>query len=96
VRTLGARARAIEALEVPTAGDNPELAAARSQERSRVRTALGTLPQEQRELIEEAYFRGMTHSELADAFALPLGTVKTRVRSGMQALREQLGSASVH
>jgi RNA polymerase sigma-70 factor (ECF subfamily) len=96
VRTLGARARAIEALEVPAAGDNPEQAAARSQERSRVRTALGTLPHEQRELIEEAYFRGMTHSELAEAFALPLGTVKTRVRSAMQALREQLGSASVH
>ena len=92
-RTSGVRARTLEGLEAPEVGDNPEQAASRNQERSRVRSALDTLPDEQRALIEQAYFRGMTHSELAEAFALPLGTVKTRVRAGMQALRQQLGIA---
>ena len=52
--------------------------------------ALDALPAEQRTLIEDAYFLGLTHSELAARFCLPLGTVKTRVRTGMLALRQQL------
>jgi RNA polymerase sigma-70 factor, ECF subfamily len=92
-RTSAVRARTVESVEAPPISDNPEQAASRSQERRRVRSALDTLPEEQRALIEQAYFRGMTHSELAEAFALPLGTVKTRVRAGMQALRQQLGIA---
>ena len=91
LRTSGVRARTLERVEAPPGGDNPEEAASRNQERGRVRSALDTLPDEQRALIEQAYFRGMTQSELAEAFALPLGTVKTRVRAGMQALRRQLG-----
>ena len=92
-RSSGVRARTLESVEAPPGGDNPEQAASRNQERGRVRSALDTLPDEQRALIEQAYFRGMTHSELAETFALPLGTVKTRVRAGMQALRRQLGIA---
>ena len=92
-RTSGVGAPTLENLEAPPIGDNPEQAASRNQERRRVRSALDTLPDDQRALIEQAYFRGMTHSELAEAFALPLGTVKTRVRAGMQALRQQLGIA---
>ena len=95
-RTGRVLARTLESVETPPIGDNPEEAASRNQERSRVRSALDTLPDEQRALIEQAYFRGMTHSELAEAFALPLGTVKTRVRAGMQALRQQLGTAVAH
>ena len=49
--------------------------------------ALGVLPPEQRELVEQAYFMGLTHSELATRFQLPLGTVKTRVRNALLALR---------
>lgn len=92
-RTSAVRARTAESVAAPPIGDNPEQVASRNQERRRVRSALDTLPDEQRVLIEQAYFRGMTHSELAEAFALPLGTVKTRVRAGMQALRQQLGIA---
>ena len=94
LRMSGVRARTLESVEAPPGEDNPEEATSRSQERERVRSALDTLPDEQRALIEQAYFRGMTHSELAEAFALPLGTVKTRVRTGMQALRRQLGMAA--
>jgi len=91
LRASGVRVRTVESVEVPPAGDNPEEAASRNQEGGRVRSALDTLPEEQRVLLEQAYFRGMTHSELAEAFALPLGTVKTRVRAGIQTLRRQLG-----
>lgn len=45
------------------------------------------LPPEQRQLIELAFFHGYTHSELAQKLQLPLGTVKTRLRSGLQKLR---------
>ena len=96
LRASGVRARTLESVEVPPAGDNPEEAASRNEEGGRVKSALDTLPDEQRALLEYAYFRGMTHSELAEAFALPLGTVKTRVRAGMQALRRQLGLAVAH
>jgi RNA polymerase sigma-70 factor (ECF subfamily) len=52
-----------------------------------LRRLLLKLPSEQRHLIELAFFEGYTHSELADLLHLPLGTVKTRLRMGMQKLR---------
>ena len=52
-----------------------------------LRRLLGQLPPEQRQLIELAFFEGYSHSELADLLHLPLGTVKTRLRMGMQKLR---------
>jgi RNA polymerase sigma-70 factor, ECF subfamily len=55
-----------------------------------VRTALDTLPPEQREVIEMAYYLGLSHSEIAARLGQPLGTVKTRTRLGMMKLREQL------
>ena len=55
-----------------------------------VRGALASLPDEQRTLIEAAFWDGYTHSELAERFGLPLGTVKTRIRTGMIAMRERL------
>ncbi len=50
-------------------------------------SVLAELPGEQRELIELVYFYGMTHSDIAESLAIPLGTVKTRIRLGMHKLR---------
>jgi RNA polymerase sigma-70 factor (ECF subfamily) len=57
--------------------------------RGTVLDALAGLPAEQRCLIEAAFFEGYTHSELATLFGLPLGTVKTRIRTGMIAMRQR-------
>ncbi|MEO8607698.1 MAG: sigma-70 family RNA polymerase sigma factor [Chloroflexota bacterium] len=50
-------------------------------------SVLSELPSEQRQLIELVYFYGMTHNDIAETTGLPLGTVKTRIRLGMQKLR---------
>jgi RNA polymerase sigma-70 factor (ECF subfamily) len=55
-----------------------------------VRTALAALTPAQRALIEAAFFEGYTHSELATRFGVPLGTVKTRIRTGLAAMRGRL------
>ena len=56
----------------------------------KVRTVMGSLPDGQREALECAYFEGMSHSEIAVKTGLPLGTVKTRIRSAMEALKKVL------
>jgi RNA polymerase sigma-70 factor (ECF subfamily) len=58
-----------------------------------VRTALAALAPTQRALIEGAFFDGYTHRELADRFGVPLGTVKTRIRTGLAAMRGRLEQA---
>ena len=55
-----------------------------------VRTALAELPAEQREPIELGFFSGITHEEIARRSAIPLGTIKTRIRSGLRKLRTVL------
>ncbi len=61
-----------------------------SERRARVREALDKLSPPQRQAIELAYFEGLSQSEIAERIKEPLGTVKTRVRLGMQKLREYL------
>lgn len=51
--------------------------------------AVQSLPMEQRQLIDLAYYQGMSQSEIADVLRLPLGTVKTRLRAAMQSLRNE-------
>ena len=69
---------------------DPERATSESEQQRALAGALSRLAPEQRVLIEQAFFMGYTQSELAERFGLPLGTVKTRIRTGMLAMREHL------
>jgi len=57
----------------------------------KVRAALAEMNPDQRRVLELAYFQGLTHSEIAAKTGEPLGTVKTRIRSGLQQLRAKFG-----
>ncbi len=70
--------------------DDPEEAAFDAIESARVHKALAQIPTEQRVTIELAYFEGMTEQEIATRTQTALGTVKTRIRLGMQKLKELL------
>jgi RNA polymerase sigma-70 factor (ECF subfamily) len=65
----------------------------RTLEGNDVRRAIAAIPQEQRELIELGFFGGLTHEQIARRTGVPLGTVKTRIRSGLQRLRLVLEGA---
>jgi len=69
---------------------NPEFIAAAGQEQKEVLEAIKELDEVQRKLIEYAYYQGFSHSELSEHFKIPLGTVKTKIRSAMMFLRERL------
>jgi RNA polymerase sigma-70 factor (ECF subfamily) len=64
--------------------------AERSRAMKKVRSALGAMPSAQRSVLEMAYFEGLTHTEIAAKTGEPLGTIKTRIRAGLLALRKSL------
>jgi RNA polymerase sigma-70 factor (ECF subfamily) len=72
------------------ARERTDVEAARRDEAREVRSALGSLPPDQCRVIELAYFGGFTHSEIADMLETPIGTVKGRMRLGLEKLRHQL------
>lgn len=71
-------------------GDRVDVEAARRDEAREVRDALESLPAEQSRVIELAYFGGFSHSEIADMLDTPIGTVKGRMRLGLEKLRDGL------
>jgi RNA polymerase sigma-70 factor (ECF subfamily) len=79
-----------ERLEAPERTDQE---VGRRDEAREIRTALEGLPAEQSHVIELAYYGGFTHSEIATMLDTPIGTIKGRMRLGLQKLRSQLGPA---
>jgi len=71
--------------------DSTAEAAQASMEARRVRQAMDSLTQVQREALELAYFKGYTHTEVAKMLDLPVGTAKTRIRDGLIRLRDTMG-----
>jgi len=66
--------------------------ATRAADRVTMKAALDDLPDAQREVIELAYWNGFTQTEIAERLRQPLGTVKTRMRLGLERLKELLKS----
>lgn len=75
---------------VDDAASGPLLASEHGERAQRVREALWSLPREQRVAVELAFFGGLSHTEVASALRAPLGTVKTRIRTGLSSLRVAL------
>ncbi|MDQ3769962.1 MAG: sigma-70 family RNA polymerase sigma factor [Actinomycetota bacterium] len=73
------------------APDRTDAEVARREEASEIASALTELPEEQGEVIRLAYYGGYTHTEIADILGTPLGTIKGRMRLGLEKLRGQLG-----
>jgi RNA polymerase sigma-70 factor, ECF subfamily len=73
------------------AKERTEVEAARNDEAREVHAALRTLPDEQCKVIELAYFGGFSQSEIAEMLQTPIGTVKGRMRLGLEKMRGQLG-----
>ena len=77
------------------AAERTDVEAARREEAGTVREALSTLPADQCQVIELAYFGGFTHTEIAEMLEAPVGTIKGRMRLGLKKMRAQLGEGQV-
>jgi RNA polymerase sigma-70 factor (ECF subfamily) len=72
------------------AAELTDVEAARREEAREVRAALLTLPGEQSRVIELAYYGGFTHTQIAEMLEMPVGTVKGRMRLGLEKMRKEL------
>jgi RNA polymerase sigma-70 factor, ECF subfamily len=91
IRSHARRGRMQDKVEASAPTSEPSEAFAetwRNTQQEQVREALKTLPQEQLKILELAYFSGYTHVEIAERLDLPLGTVKGRMRLGLQKIRD--------
>ena len=78
-------------LEAQEAPERTEAEASRRERAEHVRGALKDLPRDQAQVLGLAYYAGFTHSEIAELLSMPLGTVKGRMRLGLQKVRATLG-----
>jgi len=98
LRARGRRDASLAALRsdpahaVASSEEAPDEIAAVQQRRALVRSALGALSEAQRATLELAYYGGLSHTEIAEQLGEPLGTVKTRIRQTLLALRQSLGA----
>ncbi len=95
LRSIASRRRTQDRFEATSSVSQPSEAFAetwRNSQREQVREALRVLPPEQLQVLELAYYSGYTHTEIADLLGLPLGTVKGRMRLGLQKIREYFDS----
>jgi len=94
VRARHNRRRILKGMTPPEASVEafslPEARASQGERSQRVREALQTLPEKQRELLWLAYYHGFSQSEIAAHTNIPLGTVKSRIRQGLLQLKETL------
>jgi RNA polymerase sigma-70 factor, ECF subfamily len=95
LRSLGSSRRTQQRIEASAPRFQPSEAFAqswRNSQRQQVREALKTLPPEQLNVLELAYFSGYTHVEIAELLGLPLGTVKGRMRLGLKKVKDYFDS----
>ncbi|MEO7667276.1 MAG: sigma-70 family RNA polymerase sigma factor [Dehalococcoidia bacterium] len=77
-------------VEAAETADDPAGLVELSMRQEEVREAVQTLPPEQKEALDLAYFKGLTHVEISESTGIPLGTVKSRLRLALQKLKSEL------
>ncbi|MBX3186634.1 MAG: sigma-70 family RNA polymerase sigma factor [Labilithrix sp.] len=91
----GALAREVLPHEPPQSVRDPERLTSEASERDKIRRALASLPEAQRQTLEVAFFEGLSYPEIAARENVPLGTIKSRAARALAALREALAKEGV-